>query len=126
MAKKRYTKTTLILRWITRIWSTLAAAFILIMFLGEGMQDGLGPFLKLTSREILMTIAFFLVWLGLILGWWWETAAGLLTVGGMVAFYLLDYALSGTFPRGPFFAILAAPGVLYLISGLLKKTPHES
>jgi len=34
----------------------------------------------------------------------------------MAAFYILDFAFSGDFPRGPFFLIIALPGILFLIS----------
>jgi hypothetical protein len=65
-----------------------------------------------------MMVAFAVAWLGLLLGWKWELAGGLLTVCGVAAFYLLDYLFSGTFPRGPFFLLLASPGLLFLYCGL--------
>jgi hypothetical protein len=68
-----------------------------------------------------MMIAFFAVWLGLVLGWKWELLGGALAVGGLVAFYLLDFLFSGTFPRGPFFLIIASPGVLFLLAGVMGR-----
>ena len=51
-------KITRIIRWIGRIWATLIAAMILIIFIGEGINNGIGPILHLTLRESLMMAAF--------------------------------------------------------------------
>lgn len=106
------------IRWTARIWASLSAAFILLTLLGHAVPDGLKPLLALTTRETLMMIAFLSFWSGLVLGWFWELLGGFLVLASMAAFYILDYSFSGTFPRGPYFALLAVPGVLYLIAGL--------
>lgn len=106
------------LRRIARIWSALAAGMILVIFAGDAFVDGLGPVLKLTTRETLMMVALACLWLGLVLGWLRELAGGLLTIGSALAFYLFDFAFSGTFPRGPFFLLFAAPGLLYIYCAL--------
>jgi hypothetical protein len=111
-------RTLTIVRWIARVSAGLTAALILIIFIGEGIAEGFGPLLHLTTRETLMMVAFVAVWLGLLLGWRWELYGALLTIGGLIAFYLLDYLFSGTFPRGPFFLIFAAPSLLFLYYGL--------
>jgi hypothetical protein len=103
---------------VARIASGLAALLISFIFVGEGIAEGFGPLLRLTARETAMMVAFVIVWIGLLLGWKWELVGGLMVVGGMAAFYLLDYLFSGTFPRGPFFFILASPGLLFLYCGL--------
>ncbi|MFP4394505.1 MAG: hypothetical protein ACLFTI_04495 [Anaerolineales bacterium] len=114
-------RTLSIVRWIARISAGLAAALILIIFIGEGISEGFEPLLRLTARESLMMVAFFAVWLGLVLGWRWELYGALLTIGGLIAFYLLDYLFSGTFPRGPFFLIFTAPSLLFLYCGLQER-----
>ncbi len=113
-------KTTRIIRWTARIWSALMAALILIIFIGDAVAEGIGPLFGLSLRDILMMVAFFIVFLGLILGWKWERLAGYLIVGGMVAFYLVDFLLSEDFPRGPTFLMIAFPGFLYLLASLRK------
>ncbi len=105
-----------IIRWIARIWAALMAAFILFMFIGNAAVDGIGPIFHLTFRESLMMSAFVIVFVGLILAWKWERLGGWMIVGGMLAFYVLDFAFSGTFPRGATFLIIALPGILFLIS----------
>jgi len=108
-------------RWIARVSSGLTAALILLVFIGEGLAEGFEPFLHLSVRETVMMVAFAAVWLGLLLGWKWDFYGGLLTICGMVAFYLADYLFSGTLPRGPFFLVFASPSLLFLYCGLQTK-----
>lgn len=117
MPEKNDNKAISIVRWIARIASGVAAGLILVIFVGEGIAGGFEPFLHLSVRETVMMVAFFTMWLGLVLGWRWGLIGGLFAVCGLVAFYLLDYAFSGTFPRGPFFFILASPSLLFIYCG---------
>ncbi len=110
-------KTAQIIRWTSRILAALLAALILLIFIGEAVAGGLGPLSVLTLREKLMMAAFSTAFLGLILGWSREKLGGWLVVGGIAAFYLLDLAFSGTFPRGATFLLIVFPGLLYLFSG---------
>ncbi len=109
------------IRWVARISAAITAGLILLLFVGEGIADGIGPLSRLSPREALMMVAFFAVWLGLILGWRWELLGGSLNVMGLIAFYLLDFLFSGTFPRGPYFLLLASPSVLFLYAGWREK-----
>jgi hypothetical protein len=95
---------------------------ILLFLIGNGLAEGLDPLLHMSFRETAMMAAFGAVWLGLVLGWRWELYGGLLSLCGLAAFYLLDYAFSGAFPRGPYFLILASPSLLFLYSGLRTRT----
>jgi hypothetical protein len=106
-----------VLRWVARIAASLSAALMLLIFVGEGIAGGSAPLLRLTGRETALMVAFAAAWLGLVLGWRWELVGGLLTVGAMVAFYLLDYAWSGSFPRGPYFLLFFSPSLLFLYCG---------
>jgi hypothetical protein len=110
-----------VVRWITRFLAALMAAFIAFMLVGNAVTDGVGPFFKMTFRESLMMASFLVVFLGLILGWKREKLGGWLVVGGMVLFYLFDFAFSGTFPRGWFFPLIALPGLLFLWIGYTQK-----
>ncbi|MCK5793359.1 MAG: hypothetical protein KAH12_01535 [Anaerolineales bacterium] len=114
-------KTRKIIRWIARIWAALMLAFMLFMFIAHIVEDGIGPEFSLTLRESLMMVSMFVSLAGLALAWKWERLGGILTVGGMAAFYLFDLAFSGTFPRTPTFFIVAFPGVLFLIYFYSKK-----
>jgi len=111
-------KVTKGIRWTARIASAITALLILMFFIGEDFEEGYQPLLHLSLKNSLMMISFFALWLGLVLGWKRELTGGLLTVCGLVAFYILDYLFSGSFPRGSFFLIFASPGFLYLYCGI--------
>lgn len=104
-----------ILRWVARVWAALMAALILFIFIGDAVADGIDPIFVLPARDMLMMAAFAIVFVGLILAWKWERLGGWLIVGGMAAFYLLDFVFTGTFPRGATFFMIALPGIFYLI-----------
>ena len=114
-------KTILVVRWIARIGAGLTAVFTLFMFVGSVFDEGIQPLLHLTARESVMMAAFGIMWLGLVLGWKWERIGGALAVGGMIAFYLFDYAFSGELPRSIIFFVLAFPGILFLYCEEKKK-----
>lgn len=117
-------KTLQVVRWIVRVSAGFAAALILLIFIGEGLTEGFEPLLHMTARETLMVVAFIALWLGLLLGWKWELYGGLLTVCGVVAFYLVDYLFSGTFPKVLLPFIFALPGLLFLYCGFqTRKKP---
>lgn len=118
MKPRNQLKSVKVVRWIARIASGLAAGVILLFFIGEGLSEGRAPLAQLSTRESTLMVAFALVWLGLVAGWRWELLGGLLTIVGLGTFYLLDYAFSGTFPRGPYFFLLASPSLLFLACGL--------
>ena len=111
----------LIIRWVARVLAAMMAAFMAFMFVGNAATDGVGPLFEMTLREALMMAAFMVVFVGLILGWKREKLGGWLVVGGMALFYVLDFAFSGTFPRGPFFPLIALPGILFLLAGYTRK-----
>ena len=111
-------KTTRIIRWIGRAWAALMVTFMLFMFIAHIIEDGIGPALNFSLRDSTMMVSMVISVLGLALAWKWERLGGILALGGMVAFYILDFAFTGTFPRGPVFLIIAFPGVLFLLSSL--------
>ena len=114
-------RTVLILRWLARIWSVACLAVVILFVVGEGL-DPLG----LTLREFGLFLCFPLaVCGGMIAAWWREFVGGIVTVAGFVGFYVVHLIASGGFPRGPWFALLAAPGFLFLALGLLERQTGE-
>jgi len=114
-------KSVRILRWIARILASVMAALILLIYVGEILREGVQSFLQMTVWEILMMLAFFALWLGLLLGWRWELLGGLLTLCAVMVFYALNFLITGKFPGGPFFLILAFPSLLFLYCGWQKR-----
>ena len=97
-----------ILRWAARVLAALLALLILLFVIGEGPPP--------LSWQ---TAAFACVFVGLIVAWVSDLAGAALILGGMVAFYAIEFVGYGRFPGGPVFPLLYLPGVLLLIVGIL-------
>jgi hypothetical protein len=66
-------------------------------------------------RDILAMVFFPLgVCFGLGLAWRRELQGGIIAIGSVAAFYLILFLFDGRFPRGPYFFLLASPGLLFL------------
>lgn len=112
---------TLIVRWMARTWVIASVGFILLMFIGSGLVEGFNP-AQLAYRDWIGLFFFpFAVCLGMIVAWRWEGLGGVITVGSLLAFYVALRVMSGRFPDGPYFALVAAPGVLFLACWLLSR-----
>jgi hypothetical protein len=110
-----------VIRWTARIWSVPSIVALLVPYFMEGLY-----WLQATSiREMIGHACFFAVLLGLILAWRWEGVGGGLTIGGSVIFYVTRW-LYGKSPRGPFFLLIAAPGLLFFLYWLLTQRGQES
>jgi hypothetical protein len=108
-----------IIRWVARILGLFSLGFVLLFFFGEA--DFSQP-LRLDPREIVLILFFPLgLILGNLLGWWREGLGAMTALGSLVAFYLADLIFTGTWPSGPFFALLALPGMLFALYWLLSK-----
>ncbi len=105
------------LRWIARLWAVLSLLFLLAFVVGEGI--GLQR-----TRDLVAFLFFPLgVGAGLVVAWWRERLGGLIAVGSLVVFYLTLYLFDGRLPRGPYFLLVAAPGVLFLLLGRKEALP---
>jgi hypothetical protein len=99
------------LRWTARLTSLTSAGIVLMFAFGESGTP--------TAREWLL-LAFFPIGLvlGMGLGWWRELLGGAVALGSLAVFYAILFAFRGSVPTSPYFAILAAPGALFLAAGL--------
>lgn len=112
---------TLTVRWMARAWSIASVGFILLMFIGSGLAEGFNP-AQFAFRDWVGLFFFpFGVGLGMIVAWRREGLGGAITVGSLLAFYAALRVMDGRFPRGPYFALVAAPGVLFLVCWLLSR-----
>jgi hypothetical protein len=105
----------LTVRWIARVWSIASVGFVLLIVVGELAYPHAPP--PSAFRDLVGLFFFpFGTCVGMILAWRWEGVGGGMTVGSMLAFYAVLRVIDGRFPRGPYFALVAAPGVLFLLS----------
>ncbi len=99
-----------IVRWVARIAGSLLVLMVIFFVIGEGPPNPL----KMSAIEAVALLALLVMVVGLVLAWWREGLGGGLTVGGFVAFWLLDLLSSHRFwPHGAFPEFLIV-GLLYL------------
>jgi len=105
----------LAIRWIARVWSIASVGFVLLIAGGELVSPHAAA--PATLRDFIGLFFFpFGTCVGMILAWRWEGLGGGITVGSFLAFYAALRIMDGRFPRGPYFALVAAPGILFLLS----------
>jgi hypothetical protein len=110
----------LVLRWIARGWSLLSLGFVALFAIGELFHPTAA--LPTTARDMIGLSLFPCgVSLGMILAWRREGLGGAVTVASLLAFYALLRFADGRFPRGPYFALVAAPGALFLVSWAVSR-----
>lgn len=112
-----YTATAV--RWVARIWSIASIAFVLIFFIGAWSSDtGSGP-----SATEWVGIALFPVGVcvGLVLGWFREGLGSAIATCNFIGFYFWLIIARGQLPRGPYFLLVALPGILFAISWFLSR-----
>lgn len=103
------------LRWTARVWSVASVALVLAFIVGEGSHPS-GP------KEWLGFMFFPVgICVGLILAWRIESLGGSITVGCLVAFYVVRLTTAGAFPKGWAWLAFAAPGFLFLLSSHLSR-----
>lgn len=108
---------TIIVRWMARIWGLASILLVLAFLFGEGLSPT-----QITPMEWMQLLLFpFGVMVGLLLAWRWEGLGGGLALVSFVAFYLVHYMVSGTLPGGPYFGLVAAPGLLFVLCWLLSR-----
>ena len=111
-----------LLRWTARIASLASLAVMTAFLIGEGFDPA-----RLTARDLALVVFFpFGMMFGLILGWPREFLGGLIAIIALAGFYLLHLVMSGGFPHGWAFIVLAVPGVLFLISAAVNRPAHRS
>jgi hypothetical protein len=105
------------LRWTARALAVGVVGLVVLIFVGEG---GFNPF-RMTAGEAALMAFFGVAVAGLVVAWWSEPVGGALAAGGMLLFYAAHWHLSGTFPRGWFFGLIALLGVLFLACTALDR-----
>jgi hypothetical protein len=113
-----------IARWVARAWSILNILIIFLFAIGESLRP-LGP---VPTYQEWISLALWPVGvaIGLLLSWLREILGGIVTMGCLATFYIWTLFRSGTLPRGPFFLLIAAPSLVFILAGVLslRRTTH--
>ena len=111
------------LSWVARIWSVTSIVFVLVFLIGEGLSgDAATP---TASEWIGLALWPGGVVVGLIVAWFRRGLGGALTLGSLIAFYVWNLLERGRLPSGPYLFLVAAPGILFLLSSLLSRPSQE-
>ncbi len=105
-----------ITEWAARVLGLMLAGFVLLFLVGNGFDPHL-----LTSSTGPMFVALVTTVIGMIVLLRSRLVGGLMVVGGMAAFYLVEFAISGSLPGGWVFPLCFVPGVLALVSWTLSR-----
>ena len=102
-------------KWLARGWAVLSIGLVLAFLIGEGFDPS-----HVRAREWLGLIFFPVgICVGMIVAWRNELVGGLTTIGSLAIFYAIHFATVDAFPRGWAFLAFAAPGFLFVLTGLL-------
>lgn len=104
-------------RWAARIWAVASLLFLAAFIFGDAENMG-----KSATNIEWVGLAFFPagIILGLLIAFKRELLGGGIVTLSLVGFYIWHYAVSGSFAAGPWFALVAAPGLLFLITAVLS------
>jgi len=107
------------LSWVARIWSLASIAFVLVFIFGEVFR---GHGAKPTAAEWI-GLALFPggVVVGLVVAWFRDGIGWTIATGSLIGFYGWNLLERGRFPTGPYFLLVAAPGILFLLSSLIAE-----
>jgi len=106
-----------IVRWIARGGSLASIGFMLAYVVAQRAN----PF-QMQSSDLLLFLCFpSAVGAGVILAWFWELGGAVIALGGLTAFYAANRFLVGDYPPGWKFVALTAPGILFLVSAVLRR-----
>jgi len=100
-------------RWTARILGSLLVVMVFAIAIGEGMPN---PFTQPLDVQIGF-LALALILIGILAGWRWEFFGGALSLAGWCLFV---GSVVGARRLNASICLLALPGVLYLLSALLR------
>ncbi len=112
-----------ILNWIARIWSLAGISFVLIILFGDLLS---GHGVRPTAAEWIGLA----LWpggggVGLAIAWFRRRLGGAVALGSFVAFCVWNLLERGRFPSGPYFFLVAAPSILFLLSSFLARPRQQ-
>ena len=110
-----------LVHWAARITSLLLLGLVVVIVIGQGGPPNV--FRQPPSVELEFA-AMGLMLLGLMVGWVREGLGGLLVLLGLAAFNTVELAVNGRPALGAF-PLFAVPGVLFLMSALLRRNRNS-
>ena len=108
-----------IIRWTARITGVISTLILSLFVLGEPFPVG-----KITGTEWLGLMLFPVgVVIGFAIAWWREGLGGSITLGSLLAFYVVfTLLMHEPLSDGVWFLVFALPAFLFLLSALLRRS----
>jgi hypothetical protein len=105
-----------VIRWTARIGTAASLLFLSAFIFGDAERGGNWP-----TMTQWVALAFFPtgIVIGLLTALRKEVLGGGIAVVSLLGFYVWRFAVTGHLAAGPWIALIAAPGALFLIAGLL-------
>lgn len=103
---------------LARVGSIASVTLLLMLFAGEGLHPS-----KVTARQWVGLFFFpFGVIVGMVIAWWKEGLGSMITLGSLLALYLVYGYFMRYHIAGWAFIVFASPGFLFLLHWLLTGT----
>lgn len=110
-----------VIELLARVGSIASITLLLMLFAGEGLHPS-----QVAPREWIGLFFFPIgVIIGMAIAWWKEGVGSLVTLGSLLAFYLVYGYLMRTHLGGWAFIVFASPGFLFLLHWLLRGTEQR-
>ena len=105
-----------VIKLLARLTSIASITLLLMLFAGEGLHPS-----RITTSEWVGLLFFPIgVMIGMVIAWWKEGVGSLVTVGSLLAFYVVYGYLMRNHLGGWAFIVFASPGFLFLLHWLLR------
>ena len=105
-----------VVKLLARLTSIASITLLLMLFAGEGLHPS-----RITTSEWVGLLFFPIgVMIGMVIAWWKEGVGSLVTVGSLLAFYVVYGYLMRNHLGGWAFIVFASPGFLFLLHWLLR------
>jgi hypothetical protein len=108
------------LRWTAKLLAAALVGLVLVIFVGVTVDGGFNP-LKLRGVEPIQMVFFWTACIGMVVAWRRQMIGGAVSLGGMILFFVVEFAVRGGMPRGLLLYLMLLPGILFLLSGFINK-----
>jgi hypothetical protein len=105
---------------MARVLTAFLLGVVLVVFVGVTIDGRFHP-LKLKGVEQIQIIFFWTACIGMVFAWRWQVIGGALSLGGMILFFAVEFAVRGGLPRGLLLFLMLLPGTLFLLDGFLRR-----
>jgi hypothetical protein len=110
-----------VIELLARLTSIASITLLLMLFAGEGLHPS-----RITASEWVGLLFFPVgVVIGMVIAWWKEGVGSLVTVGSLLAFYVVYGYLMRNHLGGWAFIVFALPGFLFLLHWLLRSAEER-